>query len=217
MPALSLALLFLYASLAFGLRALVQLRRTGSTGFKGISGSPGSPEWLAGVLFVAAVGLLFAAPVLALTGSFQTFAVLDRLAGHALGLVLYAFGLLATLVAQGAMGSSWRVGVDASERTDLVTDGPFSVVRNPIFAAMVPAVLGLALLVPNVLSLAGVLLLLVAVEMQVRLVEEPYLLRSHGDGYAAYASRVGRFVPGVGRLRVGRVSRGANPARQGSR
>jgi protein-S-isoprenylcysteine O-methyltransferase Ste14 len=205
MAALALALLVLYASLAFGLRALVQLRRTGSTGFKGISGKPGSPEWLGGVLFAAAVGLLFAAPVLALSGSLQTFAALDRPAVHALGLLLYALGLAGTLVAQGAMGSSWRVGVDASERTDLVTDGPFSVVRNPIFAAMMPAVLGLALLVPNVLSLAGVLLLLVAVELQVRLVEEPHLLRSHGDRYAAYASRVGRFVPGLGHLGGGRV------------
>jgi len=212
MAALSLALLVLYASLAFGARALVQLRRTGSTGFKGISGSPGSPEWLGGVLFVAAVGLLFAAPVLGLAGGIEPLSALDRPAVHALGLVLYAAGLAGTLVAQGAMGSSWRVGVDASETTDLVTDGPFSVVRNPIFAAMIPAVLGLALLVPNVLSLAGVVLLVVAVELQVRLVEEPYLLRAHGDGYAAYASRVGRFVPGVGRLRSGRTRRSANPA-----
>lgn len=205
MAALSLALLFLYASLAFGARAFVQLKRTGSTGFKGVSGRPLSPEWLGGVLFVVAVGLLFAAPVLALAGSLEPFAALDRPAGHTLGLVLYAFGLAGTLVAQGAMGSSWRVGVDATEKTELVTAGPFAVVRNPIFAAMVPAVLGLALLTPNILSLAGVLLLAVAVELQVRLVEEPYLLRTHGDGYAAYASRVGRFVPGLGRPRASRL------------
>ena len=37
-------------------------------------------------------------------------------------------------------------------------------------------------------------------ELQVRSVEEPYLLRTHGDAYRAYASRVGRFVPGIGRL-----------------
>ena len=163
MAALSLALLFLYASLAFGARAFVQLGRTGSTGFKGVSGRPLSPEWLGGVLFVVAVGLLLAAPVLALTGSLQPFAALDGAAGHALGLVLYAVGLAGTLVAQGAIGSSWRVGVDATEKTELVTAGPFAVVRNPIFAAMVPAVLGLALLVPKPLSLAGVLLLAVPV------------------------------------------------------
>jgi protein-S-isoprenylcysteine O-methyltransferase Ste14 len=66
---------------------------------------------------------------------------------------------------------------------------------------MIPAVAGLALLVPSVVALLGLALLVVALEIQVRLVEEPYLLRAHGDAYAAYARRVGRFVPGLGRLR----------------
>ena len=41
---------------------------------------------------------------------------------------------------------------------------------------------------------------MIALEIQVRLVEEPYLLRQHGDAYRNYAARVGRFVPGLGRL-----------------
>ena len=98
------------------------------------------------------------------------------------------------------MGDSWRIGVDEEERTALVTSGPFAVVRNPIFAAMLPTSLGLALLVPNVVALAGLAALVIALEIQVRLVEEPYLLRAHGDAYSEYAARVGRFVPGLGRL-----------------
>ena len=88
----------------------------------------------------------------------------------------------------------------AARRTSLVTTGPFAVVRNPIFAAMLPASLGLALLVPNAVALAGLAALWLALEIQVRLVEEPYLLRAHGDSYRQYAGRVGRFVPGLGRL-----------------
>jgi protein-S-isoprenylcysteine O-methyltransferase Ste14 len=34
----------------------------------------------------------------------------------------------------------------------------------------------------------------------VRFVGEPYLARAHGEDYRAYAGRVGRFLPGVGRL-----------------
>jgi protein-S-isoprenylcysteine O-methyltransferase Ste14 len=41
---------------------------------------------------------------------------------------------------------------------------------------------------------------LAGLEIQVRLVEEPYLIRVHGDAYRTYAARTGRFVPGVGRL-----------------
>ena len=98
------------------------------------------------------------------------------------------------------MGESWRIGVDEQERTELVTSGPFAVVRNPIFAAMLPASLGLALLVPNASRSSGSAALVLALEIQVRLVEEPYLLRVHGDAYRDYAARVGRFVPGLGRL-----------------
>jgi protein-S-isoprenylcysteine O-methyltransferase Ste14 len=60
---------------------------------------------------------------------------------------------------------------------------------------------GLVLVVPNVWAIAGLVALVVAVELQVRRIEEPYLLGTHGDRYRAYARRVGRFVPGVGRLR----------------
>jgi protein-S-isoprenylcysteine O-methyltransferase Ste14 len=41
-------------------------------------------------------------------------------------------------------------------------------------------------------------MLVVAIELQVRFVEEPYLVRTHGESYRAYCRRVGRFVPGLG-------------------
>jgi hypothetical protein len=40
-------------ALTFGLRTLIQRRRTGSRGFKGVGGRPGSLEWVAGVLVSA--------------------------------------------------------------------------------------------------------------------------------------------------------------------
>ena len=190
-----------YLALAFGLRTAIQLRRTGSTGFKGLGGRPGSAEWTAGVLFTVALAVGVATPVLALTGAVEAVDALDRPAVHAAGVALFATGLAGTLAAQMAMGDSWRIGVDESERTDLVTDGPFGLVRNPIFAAMLPASAGLALMVPSAVAFLGFAGLVLALELQVRVVEEPYLLGVHGDRYRRYAARVGRFLPGVGLLR----------------
>ena len=201
MPELALALYVLYIGLAFGVRSVAQWRATGSTGFKGISGRPGSAEWIGGVLFIVALVLGLAAPVLDLAGVLDPVAALDGEIGHAAGIGLFWGGLVSTLGAQFAMGEQWRIGVDHDERTEMVTKGPFSVVRNPIFSAMVPTALGLALLVPNVVAIAGFVALVVALQIQVRLVEEPYLLKTHGTTYADYARRVGRFVPLVGRLR----------------
>jgi protein-S-isoprenylcysteine O-methyltransferase Ste14 len=190
-----------YLALAFGLRSWLQLRRTGSTGFEGVSGGPGSAEWLAGILFGLALALGLAAPVLALAGVVQPLEALDGAVTRVAGVVLFGLGLVGTLLAQAAMGSSWRIGVDERSRTELVTGGPFTIVRNPIFAAMLPASAGLALMVPSAVALAGLAALFVALELQVRVVEEPYLLRMHGADYSSYATRVGRFLPGFGRLR----------------
>jgi protein-S-isoprenylcysteine O-methyltransferase Ste14 len=201
MAVASLALYLAYLAVAFGIRSLIQLRRTGSTGFHGVGGRPLSAEWIAGVGFALALGVGVAAPVLDLLGIVEPIGALESPALHAVGMALAVAGIAATFYAQLAMGESWRIGVDPAERTALVTDGPFGLVRNPIFAAMLPTGLGLALLVPSWVALVGVAGLGLALELQVRVVEEPHLLRAHGEAYAGYAARVGRFLPGVGRLR----------------
>ena len=198
--AVALALYAVYMVTAFGVRSVLQRRRTGSTGFHGISGSPGSAEWVGGVLFVCALLLGAVAPAAQLAGVVAPLAVLDSSGVARAGTILAVAGIVLTLVAQHAMGRSWRIGVDASEVTELVTTGPFAIVRNPVFAAMLPTGLGLALIAPNAVALAAVGVLLLALETQTRVVEEPYLLASHGQRYAEYAARVGRFAPGVGRL-----------------
>ena len=200
MAVLALVCFGLYGTLAFGLRTAIQLRRTGSSGFKGISGRLGSMEWIGGVLFVVAIALGVAAPICDLLEVMNPIDALDGAVGHVVGLVLFGLGLAATLVAQIAMGQSWRIGVDPEERTELVTEGPFAIVRNPIFSGMIPTSIGLALMVPNVVAVVAVISLLAALEIQIRLVEEPYLLATHGEHYAVYAARVGRFFPGLGRL-----------------
>jgi protein-S-isoprenylcysteine O-methyltransferase Ste14 len=190
----------LFFLLAFGLRSWLHWRRTGSTGFVGLSGRPGSAEWMGGVGFVLALVLGAAAPVLALAGVVPPIAALNLPALHAAGLVLYALGVAGTLWAQLAMGDSWRIGVDTTARTALVATGPFRWVRNPIYTAMTIATIGIMLLVPSLLTLLVLPVLVVALEVHVRLVEEPYLAGTHGERYLRYAARTGRFVPGIGRL-----------------
>src|SRR4051812_5360705 len=114
MRGLALGLLIAYGLVAFVFRVLVQLRLTGSTGLKGISGRPGSVEWLSGVLFVASIAVSVAGVASGGTDG-----------PPVIGPVLAVGGLLATAGAQLAMGEAWRIGVDPGERTALVTGGPF--------------------------------------------------------------------------------------------
>jgi protein-S-isoprenylcysteine O-methyltransferase Ste14 len=200
MAVVALALYGITVALTFGVRIVLQVRRTGSTGLHGLPSDARPVEWVAGALFVTGLAGGAAAPVLALIGVVEPIAALDGTVGHIVGVMLALAGILLTFLAQLAMGDSWRIGVDPGERTALVTDGPFGLVRNPIYSAMLPTVLGLVLMVPSAVALFALVVLAIGLELQVRLVEEPYLLRAHGSEYADYAARVGRFVPGIGLL-----------------
>ncbi len=199
MAAAALAIYLLGLALAFGWRSVVQWRRTGDAGLRLDAGPPGTLRWWAKLLFAAALLLGAAGPAAALTG-LPALDALDQPATRAAGLALAVAGVLATLVSQLHMGTSWRVGVDPGEHTDLVTTGVFSVVRNPIFTAMTATSLGITLMTPNVISLAATAVLVISVQLQVRAVEEPYLTGVHAAAYTTYAARAGRFLPGVGRL-----------------
>jgi protein-S-isoprenylcysteine O-methyltransferase Ste14 len=200
MPRLGLLLVGLWFVSLFVFRTLLQWWRTGSGGIHGFSGAVGSLEWNAGVLASLGLATGALAPVAVLLtwpGGALLFA-LDPV--HLLGAGLAAVGIVGALAGQVTMGDSWRIGVDESETTMLVTRGAFGWVRNPIFSFILISGAGLVAVVPNAFSVLAFVLTFAGIEIQVRAVEEPYLAKTHGPAYRAYAARVGRFVPGVGRL-----------------
>ena len=198
MPIVALVLFGVFAALGFGWRSWEQRRRTGSTGFRGVSGRLGSAEWFAGSGFVAAPAVAVLASILQLLDVAAPVAVLHSPWIQIGGIVVAIVGIFATVYAQLDMGDSWRIGVDPGETTTLVRTGVFGWVRNPIFTAMITFGFGIALVTPNLVALAGFLLLVATIELQVRIIEEPYLLTVHGDDYRSYLTNVGRFMPGVG-------------------
>ena len=110
-----------------------------------------------------------------------------------LAAVVVLLGSLAwVFVAQAQMRGSWRIGVDATCRTDLVTWGLFAWSRNPVFFGIRGMLIGVFLAHPNVLSLVAAVLGNVLIEVQVRL-EERHLEDIHGDAYRAYRGAVGRW------------------------
>ena len=197
----ALALLTVFGLLGFAWRAWLHRRRTGSTGFRGINGTIGSVEWIAGAGFVVALAIVVVGPLLQLSGAIAPLPGLQAAGIQIAGIALAVLGIVLTVWAQLDMGDSWRVGVDASETTALVHTGMFGRVRNPIYTAMLTFDFGIALLTPNFVTIAGLILAVTALQLQVRRVEEPYLRHKHGSAYRDYTASVGRFVPGVGLMR----------------
>ena len=198
---IALVLFAVFGVLGFGWRSWLQYRRTGSTGFRGTSGRIGSTEWIAGVGFVVALMVAVSAAILQRANVIQPICILTAVWIQVTGIAVAMIGIAATVYAQLEMGDSWRIGVDEQETTTLVHTGVFGRVRNPIYTAMFTFGLGIALVTPNLVACVGFVLLVSMIELQVRRVEEPHLLRTHGAAYRAYTASVGRFIPGIGLIR----------------
>lgn len=194
--AVALTLYVLGLLAAFGARSWLHRRRTGDTGLR--AAAPPHPWGRVGaILFMGSLLIALGGLSLTLVLPHWRWELSESVSWA--GLLVAVLGLAATLSAQTAMGPSWRIGVDPEEATDLITHGPFAVVRNPIFTAMGIMLTGLTLMVPGLPMLLALLTFCVGAQLQVRLVEEPALLARHGTAYRAYTARVGRFLPGVGK------------------
>ena len=110
-----------------------------------------------------------------------------------IGLTLLFISLVWTVIAQGHMKNSWRIGIDTDTKTELVTSGLFSVSRNPIFFGMILSLVGLFFTTPNTLTLIFLILGYVLILIQIRL-EEEFLTKEHGQAYIGYKQKVRRLI-----------------------
>ncbi len=124
---------------------------------------------------------------------FLPITTLDNLNFKYLGLVLLAIALIWTIIAQGHMKNSWRIGIDTETKTELVTTGLFGLSRNPIFFGMILSLVGLFLTTPNALTGLFLILGYILIQIQIRL-EEAFLLKEHGENYIAYRQKVRRLI-----------------------
>jgi protein-S-isoprenylcysteine O-methyltransferase Ste14 len=118
---------------------------------------------------------------------------LDNLTTKYIGLTLLFISLLWTIIAQGHMKNSWRIGIDTETKTELITTGLFGLSRNPIFFGMILSLVGLFLVTPNALALLFMVLGYVLIQIQIRL-EEEFLAKEHGQAYINYKQKVRRLI-----------------------
>jgi protein-S-isoprenylcysteine O-methyltransferase Ste14 len=198
-----LACFVLFVGVGFVWRTWIQMRRYGGAGIV-LFRSGRRAQDLREALFVVLIALVTIEVVLAAVAPDALAAlgpVSDETASvlQPLGATLVVLATVLMAVAQLDLGASWRIGIDEGARPGLVTGGLYRFCRNPIFLFMLIALAGFALLLPNWLSFAVLVGGVLGIRRHVQ-DEESYLTRTYGDEYRAYARRVGRFVPGVGRL-----------------
>jgi protein-S-isoprenylcysteine O-methyltransferase Ste14 len=114
------------------------------------------------------------------------------------GAIILLGGLVLLVVAQLQMGASWRIGIDENAKPGLIDTGLFRFCRNPIYLALLVIVAGYVAMLPTPVSLLMWVGAYLSVRLQIH-AEEAYLRRTYGEAYEAYARRVGRLFPYLGR------------------
>lgn len=124
---------------------------------------------------------------------FLPIELLEMEAIQFIGIGFLIVSIIWTIIAQNNMKDSWRIGVDANTKTELIKNGLFKFSRNPIFLGLMFSLTGLFLTTPNAFTLIILILGYVLIQIQIRL-EEEFLIKQYGTVYIAYQQKVRRFI-----------------------
>lgn len=187
-----LSLLFIYFILCFLLPTLRIYKSSGKIPitFKGNDNA----HDLIGFYMKVLIGLCVVAGVEHWQPAIFNFYVLfDEPTMSTYGYALIIISMMWTVVAQAQMASSWRIGIDTENKTELRQHGLFKYSRNPIFLGMLGLVLGIFIVRPIFLNMLTFVLSVILITIQVRL-EEEFLDRQHGQDYSAYKTQTRRWI-----------------------
>ena len=186
----------IYFGLAFVLKSIIVARRIGKNPL--VLQKDDSAFGLIGLYFKLTLIAMFIY-VLAYAffptwhDNFLPIISLDNLTAKYIGLGLLTVALAWTIIAQGHMKNSWRIGIDTETKTELVTTGLFRLSRNPIFFGMILSLVGLFLTTPNALTGLFLILGYILIQIQIRH-EEEFLTKEHGQNYISYRLKVRRLI-----------------------
>lgn len=111
------------------------------------------------------------------------------------GLVLFACGLIFALWARVHIGRNWGTPMSQKDEPELVTSGPYRLVRHPIYSGILTALLGTAVALSWAwligFGLAGVYFIYSAT------VEERYMTQEFPSAYPLYKRSTKMLVPFV--------------------
>jgi protein-S-isoprenylcysteine O-methyltransferase Ste14 len=151
-------------------------------------------EWFSYWIFgFIAVMLLFAlsyAPVL------DTSLIAGSLLSRSLGFLVEVLGLCLAIWARMTLGRNWSSSVAFKERHELITKGPYRLVRHPIYTGMLTMFLGAAIYLGVLAGFLAVLSMFASFLIKSRQ-EEKMMAKHFPREYARYKRRTKAIIPFV--------------------
>jgi protein-S-isoprenylcysteine O-methyltransferase Ste14 len=110
------------------------------------------------------------------------------------GAAITAGGLLFSFWGRRHLGKNWSQAVTVKKDHELITSGPYALVRHPIYTGLLLAFIGSAVARGEWRGLIAVALVFGALWQKLRL-EEKWMRAQFGESYEAYSRRVAALVP----------------------
>lgn len=110
-----------------------------------------------------------------------------------LGVILTALGLGIAVAARITLAGNWSAQVEIKEDHVLIRSGPYRYVRHPIYAGILLALLGSAVVLDRCSALLGFVLIAAALLLKAR--HEERRLRQVLPDYTAYARETAALIP----------------------
>jgi len=111
-----------------------------------------------------------------------------------LGAIAMVAGLLFAVWAREHLGRNWSHAVEIKQGHELITTGPYSVVRHPIYTGILIGLLGTAIALSQVRGFIAFVLLFIMLWLKLRR-EEQWMRSQFGETYATYAHQTAALVP----------------------
>jgi protein-S-isoprenylcysteine O-methyltransferase Ste14 len=111
-----------------------------------------------------------------------------------LGAAVTIAGLLFAVWAREHLGSNWSRCVTIKEGHELITTGPYAVVRHPIYTGILTGFLGMAIAISQVRGFIVFVLIFFVLWIKLRM-EEQWMRSQFGETYATYARHTAALVP----------------------
>jgi protein-S-isoprenylcysteine O-methyltransferase Ste14 len=113
-----------------------------------------------------------------------------------IGAAVTVGGLLFAVWARRHLASNWSSEVTIKQGHELITTGPYALVRHPIYTGILTGFLGTAIALSQVRGVIAFVLIFIVLWAKLR-TEEKWMRSQFGETYASYAQHTAGLVPYV--------------------
>ena len=111
-----------------------------------------------------------------------------------IGAAVTAAGLLFAVWARQHLAGNWSSEVTIKQGHELITTGPYALVRHPIYTGILAGFLGSAIALSQVRGVIGFVVIFLVLWPKLSM-EEKWMRSEFGETYASYAKRTAALVP----------------------